>query len=114
MKALSSGEKYAMIETIGKVVDAQSMPKTHNQHIDNKAYLSRMDTVMQKMVAHDKPRKPHKNKITQPSGKCDVPSVPEIKHIDGNKRCLKIAWTTNTQTIACTHCHKTIPLEIKE
>ena len=59
-------------------------------------------------------RETHEHKVTQPKGKRDVPTIPEIFNIDRQKRGAEVARRANTEAIARAHRHKTVAREIEE
>ena len=59
-------------------------------------------------------RETHEHEVTQPKGKRDVPTIPEIFNIDRQKRGAEVARRANTEAIARAHRHKTVAREIEE
>ena len=90
------------------------MPGSHNKHVDNKANGRAGQPGCEPFPLYGQHHETGKDKVPEPEGQGHVPSVPEILHINTDKRLVEVFRYFDSQDITGAYGHRAVARKVEE
>src|SRR5260370_37904074 len=111
---MKTRKKRCLINSVDDEVWFDSVPNTHQAEGEKITGDSRKVPISDPSTAGGRQQKTHVNVVTEPEGKRDIPTVPEISDISCQEGTIEIFWRMNAEKVTEGDGKGAVPSEIEK
>src|SRR5262249_11657842 len=101
-KQVVPNQERPVVQTVEQVAGLDSVPEPHELESEEEAQVRGRVLPGEPAALGGGQHKSHVHMIAEPGGEADVPAIPEVRDIGGQKGPVEVLWRVNAQQVADT------------
>ena len=111
---LRQGQENAVIEAVENVVNRQSVPASHDAHVDDEGDRRDDQLVPGEALSDQTHRHAGEDEVAEPVGQGDVPAVPELLDVLADKGLVEVLRGVDAEDLRYADGHAAVARKIEE